>query len=263
MHDLSYNERLKALKLHSLQRRRERYCIIYVWKVLEGLVPNFSHPITATLSDRRGRSCIISNVNVGRKGTLAFNSFRWRSIRMFNGLPKYLRNITLCSVEVLIYRPPDASLSNFFDITNRIETTLLENNASASDILLLGDFNLPHIKWDNGHASNNATAHGRLLLAITELFYLEQIVDKPTRVNNILDLVFCTHTVSNGYNILPMGISDHNIITITMNITLTLSNSLPHNICYNVLETLDYHKADWCKLNDNLNSYDWESEINP
>ena len=33
MHDLSYNERLKALKLYSLQRRRERYCIIYVWKV--------------------------------------------------------------------------------------------------------------------------------------------------------------------------------------------------------------------------------------
>ena len=27
---------------------------------------------------------------------------------------------------VLVYRPPDASLSNFFDITNRIETTLLE-----------------------------------------------------------------------------------------------------------------------------------------
>ena len=74
---------------------------------------------------------------------------------------------------VLVYRPPDASLSNFFDITSRIETTLLENNASASDILLLGDFNLPHIKWDNGHASNNATAHGRLLLAITELFYLK------------------------------------------------------------------------------------------
>ena len=43
MHDLSYNERLKALKLYSLQRRRERYCIIYVWKVLEGLVPNVSH----------------------------------------------------------------------------------------------------------------------------------------------------------------------------------------------------------------------------
>ena len=71
MHDLSYNEKLKAIKLYSLQRRRERYCIIYVWKVLEGLVPNFSHPIIATLSDRRGRLCTISNVNVGSVANLA------------------------------------------------------------------------------------------------------------------------------------------------------------------------------------------------
>ena len=87
------------------------------------------------------------------------------------------------------------------------------------------------------------------------------MVDKPTRVNSILDLVFCPHTVSNDCNILPAGISDHNIITITMNITLTLSNSLPHNKCSNVLEILDYHKADWRKLNDNLNSYEWESDM--
>ena len=108
------NERLKALKLYSVQRReRYSYCIIYVWTVLEGLVPNFPpNLITATLSDRRGRSCTISNANVGRKGTLAFNSFRWRSIRMFNGLPKYLRNITLCSVntsktQLATGQPPD------------------------------------------------------------------------------------------------------------------------------------------------------------
>ena len=115
MHDLSYNERLKALKLYSLQRRRERYCIIYVWKVLEGLVSNFSHPFTATLSDRRGRSCTISNVNVGRKGTHACNSFKWRSIRMFNDLPKYLRNITLCSVNSFKTQL-DSHLINILDL---------------------------------------------------------------------------------------------------------------------------------------------------
>ena len=30
MRDLSYHERLQALKLYSLQRRRERYCIILI-----------------------------------------------------------------------------------------------------------------------------------------------------------------------------------------------------------------------------------------
>ena len=38
---LNYWERLKALSLYSLQRRRERYLIIYVWKIVQGLAPNF------------------------------------------------------------------------------------------------------------------------------------------------------------------------------------------------------------------------------
>lgn len=98
MHDLSYSQRLHNLKLFSLQRRRERYCIIYVWKILEQLVPNFSNPILCSISNRRGRSCVSSNVQTGRLGTLAYNSFRWHSIRLFNGLPLHLRGMTSCSV---------------------------------------------------------------------------------------------------------------------------------------------------------------------
>ena len=37
---LNYWERLKKLKMNSQQRRFERYRIIYIWKILEGLVPN-------------------------------------------------------------------------------------------------------------------------------------------------------------------------------------------------------------------------------
>ena len=98
MQGLSYPERLTVLKLYSLQRRRERYIIIYVWKILECQVPNFSPPIRSRTSDRRGRSCIASHVGVGRLGALAYNSFRWRAIRMFNQLPLFLRNTTVCSV---------------------------------------------------------------------------------------------------------------------------------------------------------------------
>ena len=98
MNDMPYHERLKSLGLYSLQRRRERYCIIYIWKIIEGLAPNFSNPITSTFSGRRGRSCVISHVNVGRVGILSYNSFRWRSIRLFNSLPMHLRSISSCSV---------------------------------------------------------------------------------------------------------------------------------------------------------------------
>ena len=36
MNEMPYHERLKSLGLYSLQRRRERYCIIYIWKIIEG-----------------------------------------------------------------------------------------------------------------------------------------------------------------------------------------------------------------------------------
>ena len=98
MNDMPYQEWLKSLGLYSLQRRRERYCIIYIWKIIEGLAPNFSNHVTSTVSGRRGRSCVISHVNVGHVGTLAYNSFRWRSIRLFNSLPMHLRVISSCSV---------------------------------------------------------------------------------------------------------------------------------------------------------------------
>ena len=94
MQGLSYPERLTDLKLYSLQRRRERYIIIYVWKILECQDPNFSPPIRSRTSDRRGRSCIASHVGVGRLVMLSYNSFRWRAIRMFNQLPLFLGNTT-------------------------------------------------------------------------------------------------------------------------------------------------------------------------
>ena len=40
VNNLDYWSRLKALNLMSLQRRRERYIIIHMWKILHGLSPN-------------------------------------------------------------------------------------------------------------------------------------------------------------------------------------------------------------------------------
>ena len=59
MRELSYAERLCVLRLYSLQRCRERYIIIYVWKILESIVPNLSRPIEYYISDRRGCLCVV------------------------------------------------------------------------------------------------------------------------------------------------------------------------------------------------------------
>jgi hypothetical protein len=41
MEELNYWERLRRLGLSSLQRRRERYVILYTWKMITGMVSNF------------------------------------------------------------------------------------------------------------------------------------------------------------------------------------------------------------------------------
>ena len=102
-----YSKRLEVLKLYSLQRRRERYGIIYVWKIVEGLVPN--------LSDHRGRTCVVCHSGAGQLGTLKYNSFRCRSIRMFSRLPKAIRMVSYCSV-VGIKSQLDFYLRNIVDL---------------------------------------------------------------------------------------------------------------------------------------------------
>ena len=52
-------------EIYSLQCRRERYIIIYVWKILDNLVPNLVKPLQFYVSDRRGRLCSVSHVRLG------------------------------------------------------------------------------------------------------------------------------------------------------------------------------------------------------
>ena len=50
---LNYWERLYELKLYSLQRRRERYIIIYIWKIIQHMVPNIDGTMGHTIKTRK------------------------------------------------------------------------------------------------------------------------------------------------------------------------------------------------------------------
>ena len=89
-----YWKRLKDLKLYSLERRRDRYRIIYVWKVLEGHVPNVNSKISSKPHVRLGRMCEIPTVKNGKQSKIINASFPVHGQRLFNTLPKCLRDIT-------------------------------------------------------------------------------------------------------------------------------------------------------------------------
>ena len=86
-----------------------------MWRVVRGLVHDLSGPTTCSFSDRRGRTCVICHSGAGRLGTLKYNSFRWRSIRKFNRLPKVIRILSSCSVAGFKSQL-DSYLSNIIDL---------------------------------------------------------------------------------------------------------------------------------------------------
>ena len=99
-HEKSYWQSLKELGLYSLQRRRERYQIIYLWSILEGQVPNIlsnGTNLIKTQSDtnsRLGRTIQTRPLRNTRFSNLRFNSLPFHGARLFNRLPKDVRNIT-------------------------------------------------------------------------------------------------------------------------------------------------------------------------
>ena len=91
---LSYWDKLSTLRLYSQERRRERYMIIFVWKISQGLVSGYTIPFTSPYN-RTGRKAILhhapqsatASVRQARAGTLAV-----RGAQLFNAMPSSLRN---------------------------------------------------------------------------------------------------------------------------------------------------------------------------
>ena len=101
MEHLTYPEQLKKLKLYSLERRRERYLVIYLWKMLEDLVPKCID-LKRRNGGRNGRSFrlpLLSRTASTRLKTIRDDSFFVQSVKLFNSLPREIRDLKGCSVE--------------------------------------------------------------------------------------------------------------------------------------------------------------------
>ena len=86
---LDYWARLKSLKLMSLQRRRERYIILHMWKVLHGCVPN-DLDIKFLNPSRLGIRAVVPNLSKSssqRNQSLYDQSFAVMGPRLWNFLP--------------------------------------------------------------------------------------------------------------------------------------------------------------------------------
>ncbi len=95
-HPRPTSERLRQLRLYSQERRRERYAVIFLWKIANGLVSGYNR-CEFSNTGRCGRICNVkdiprtasAHVRRAKEASLAV-----KGANIFNMLPVEIRNIT-------------------------------------------------------------------------------------------------------------------------------------------------------------------------
>lgn len=89
---LNYHQRLEKLNLYSLQRRRERYDIIHMWKIQQGIIPNDIN-LQFYQTPRHGWKCKPEKLPQRQihLATIKHNSFSSRAAALFNLVPKNVK----------------------------------------------------------------------------------------------------------------------------------------------------------------------------
>ena len=96
---LDFWTRISRYNLRSQQRRSERFRIICIWKILESISPNCG--IKWDNNTKVGRLCLIPvplTKASDKVKTLHQSSFQSRGAKLFNNLPRYLREMSNCSL---------------------------------------------------------------------------------------------------------------------------------------------------------------------
>ena len=94
MDGLDYWERLHSLRLYSQERRRDRYQIIFLWKVAQGLVQGYD--ATFVQNARRGRLMVLAPLRNNAPAAVKKareSSLQVRGAKLFNSIPRELRDL--------------------------------------------------------------------------------------------------------------------------------------------------------------------------
>ena len=135
------------------------------------------------------------------------------------------------SIISAFYRPPSKQDHSYLNQVYE-DFTHLKYLSNAYNLWIAGDFNFPDINWNNMSVLGTAYPNNmnKFFIDTIEEISMEQIVDFPPRLDNILDLVFTTHpSLVNKCKPLP-GIENHDIVLIDTSIEVTRSKTPRHKI---------------------------------
>ena len=80
--------------------------------------------------------CVKSDVATGHLGSICYNRFKWNAARLFNNMPKHIRNLTVCST-LCFEKKLDLYLSTIPDLPNTPNlSNSLDNNTNYNCMVL-------------------------------------------------------------------------------------------------------------------------------
>ncbi|XP_028414165.1 uncharacterized protein LOC114537227 [Dendronephthya gigantea] len=120
------------------------------------------------------------------------------------------------SLVSVCYRPPNCDAHEWLDLFS----SFLQVTENYDRAFITGDFNFPDLTWDSHIKSNsygNVSANSNDFRELMWDLYLQQVNLFPTRMNNLIDLIFtkCPETVSDISKVAARELnlfSDHDLV---------------------------------------------------
>ena len=150
---------------------------------------------------------------------------------------------------IVVYRTPKSPDA----LSTRLFSAIADLASCAHPVVITGDFNLRDLKWQMADRLNTSISRiSSDFLSLCSSLQLEQLVARPTRGENILDLVLSNQQglIENVVIGPPFGQSDH----ASVSCDIQLEHCFPAFIWRR-----NYSKADFTTINGVLASVDWET----
>ena len=166
-----------------------------------------------------------------------------------------------------VYRPPNTKDESFKSMINFLQAHInKESELNHKNIIVLGDFNLPCLSWTdapsplpNQQVNRNMSECAETLVTFMEKNFLSQYVDKPTRLNNLLDLFLTNDSnMVKQVTVSDTKLSDHRMIKVKSHYGLKPTKSTKPGFTPHTFRSLNFYKADFKQLNDHLSKVDWD-----
>ena len=134
----------------SSQRRNGRYCVLYIWKCINNMVPNFN--ISTKYDGRFGRKIELPKLSgsVGSIKTIRERTINVAWAQIFNSMPRIIREYSgdfkgfKSMIDTYLMEVPDCPVLDGYILHN------MDENSKPSNSLIHWNRNLNSINWIPG-----------------------------------------------------------------------------------------------------------------